>query len=134
MAEHPEEEEDQGKEFLIKFLALGDSGVGKTSLLYQYTDSHFNPRFVPTIGIDFREKRVPITVLSNRVNVWAVVVVFIYFVNDNKRNILCMLDGVAQQTMRSVHEENRFFRNEWVHPNFRRQIFASKLDVQSGLI
>lgn len=52
------EDEDQGREYLIKFLALGDSGVGKTSLLYQYTDGHFNPRFVPTIGIDFREKRV----------------------------------------------------------------------------
>ena len=52
------EEDDRGREYLIKFLALGDSGVGKTSLLYQYTDGHFNPRFVPTIGIDFREKRV----------------------------------------------------------------------------
>ena len=52
------DDEDQGREYLIKFLALGDSGVGKTSLLYQYTDGHFNPRFVPTIGIDFREKRV----------------------------------------------------------------------------
>ena len=52
------EEKDQDKEYLIKFLALGDSGVGKTSLLYQYTDGQFNPRFVPTIGIDFREKRV----------------------------------------------------------------------------
>ena len=48
---------EQGREHLIKFLALGDSGVGKTSLLYQYTDGRFNPRFVPTIGIDFREKR-----------------------------------------------------------------------------
>lgn len=47
----------EDKEILIKFLALGDSGVGKTSLLYQYTDCKFNPRFVPTIGIDFREKR-----------------------------------------------------------------------------
>lgn len=51
------EEKDQDREYLIKFLALGDSGVGKTSLLYQYTDGQFNPRFVPTIGIDFREKR-----------------------------------------------------------------------------
>ncbi|XP_074613153.1 ras-related protein Rab-27A-like isoform X1 [Acropora palmata] len=52
------EEDDRVREYLIKFLALGDSGVGKTSLLYQYTDGHFNLRFVPTIGIDFREKRV----------------------------------------------------------------------------
>ncbi|EDO49958.1 predicted protein [Nematostella vectensis] len=45
-------------DYLIKFLALGDSGVGKTSILYQYTDESFNPKFISTVGIDFREKRV----------------------------------------------------------------------------
>lgn len=43
--------------YLIKCLALGDSGVGKTSFLYQYTDGTFNFRFISTVGIDFREKR-----------------------------------------------------------------------------
>lgn len=45
-------------DYLIKFLALGDSGVGKTSFLYQYTDGIFHSRFISTVGIDFREKRV----------------------------------------------------------------------------
>nr|CAD7204389.1 unnamed protein product [Timema douglasi] len=44
-------------DYLIKFLALGDSGVGKTSFLYQYTDGTFKSRFISTVGIDFREKR-----------------------------------------------------------------------------
>ncbi|KPM06618.1 Ras-related protein Rab-27A-like protein, partial [Sarcoptes scabiei] len=35
-----------------------DSGVGKTSFFYQYTDGIFNHRFISTVGIDFREKRV----------------------------------------------------------------------------
>lgn len=45
-------------DYLIKFLFLGDSGVGKTSVLYQYTDGVFNSRFVSTVGIDFRIKKV----------------------------------------------------------------------------
>lgn len=45
-------------DYLIKFLALGDSGVGKTSFLFQYTDNTFNTKFISTVGIDFREKRV----------------------------------------------------------------------------
>uniref|UniRef100_T1GT13 Uncharacterized protein n=1 Tax=Megaselia scalaris TaxID=36166 RepID=T1GT13_MEGSC len=45
-------------DYLIKFLALGDSGVGKTSFLYQYTDGVFHSKFISTVGIDFREKRV----------------------------------------------------------------------------
>lgn len=45
-------------DYLIKFLTIGDSGVGKTSFLYQYTDGVFHTKFISTVGIDFREKRV----------------------------------------------------------------------------
>ncbi|EDW86225.1 uncharacterized protein Dwil_GK16937 [Drosophila willistoni] len=44
-------------DYLLKFLVLGDSGVGKTCLLYQYTDGRFHSQFISTVGIDFREKR-----------------------------------------------------------------------------
>lgn len=47
-------------DYLIKFLALGESGCGKTSFLYQYTDGNFQSRFISTVGIDFREKRLVI--------------------------------------------------------------------------
>lgn len=45
-------------DYLIKFLTLGDSGVGKTSFLYRYTDGIFNSKFITTVGIDFRQKRI----------------------------------------------------------------------------
>uniref|UniRef100_UPI003AAFE0C3 ras-related protein Rab-27B-like n=1 Tax=Centroberyx gerrardi TaxID=166262 RepID=UPI003AAFE0C3 len=48
-------------DYLIKLLALGDSGVGKTTFLYRYTDNKFNRKFTTTVGIDFREKRVMYT-------------------------------------------------------------------------
>ena len=43
-------------DYLIKFLVLGNSGVGKTSCLCQYVDKTFSPQFISTVGIDFREK------------------------------------------------------------------------------
>ncbi|NWV51266.1 RB27B protein, partial [Daphoenositta chrysoptera] len=49
---------DGDYDYLLKFLALGDSGVGKTTFLYRYTENKFNPKFITTVGIDFREKRV----------------------------------------------------------------------------
>ncbi|TNN60160.1 Ras-related protein Rab-27B [Liparis tanakae] len=52
---------DQDYDYLIKLLALGDSGVGKTTFLYRYTDLKFNRKFTTTVGIDFREKRVDYT-------------------------------------------------------------------------
>lgn len=45
-------------DYLIKFLTLGDSGVGKTSFLHQYADGKFESKFISTVGIDFREKRI----------------------------------------------------------------------------
>ncbi|KAJ4942563.1 hypothetical protein JOQ06_012417 [Pogonophryne albipinna] len=52
---------DWDYDYLIKLLALGDSGVGKTTFLYRYTDQKFNRKFTTTVGIDFREKRVMYT-------------------------------------------------------------------------
>ena len=45
-------------DYLIKLLVLGDSGVGKTSFLVRYVDDRFCDRFLSTVGIDFKEKRV----------------------------------------------------------------------------
>lgn len=49
---------DWDYDYLIKLLALGDSGVGKTTFLHRYTDNKFSRKFTSTVGIDFREKRV----------------------------------------------------------------------------
>ena len=39
---------------LFKLLLVGDSGVGKTSLMVRFTDDTFSPSFITTIGIDFK--------------------------------------------------------------------------------
>lgn len=40
----------------FKILLLGDSGVGKTSFLLQYTESQFNNVFISTIGVEYKMK------------------------------------------------------------------------------
>ena len=45
-------------DYLIKLLVLGDSGVGKTSFLVRFVDDQFSNRYLSTVGIDFKEKRV----------------------------------------------------------------------------
>lgn len=39
---------------MINCLLLGDSGVGKTSILIKYADRVFNQNYQPTFGVDFR--------------------------------------------------------------------------------
>lgn len=40
----------------FKIIILGDSGVGKTSLLHRYIDDRFNRNYKATIGADFSHK------------------------------------------------------------------------------
>src|SRR3990172_4725767 len=45
-------------DYTIKISVLGDSLIGKTSLLHRYCDDLYFPKYKQTIGIDFRIKRV----------------------------------------------------------------------------
>lgn len=44
---------NQDYDYLFKVLLIGNSSVGKSSLLFRFVDDVFNDNFVPTIGVDF---------------------------------------------------------------------------------
>ena len=48
------------KKVLLKVIILGDSGVGKTSLMNQYVNKKFSNQYKATIGADFLTKEVSI--------------------------------------------------------------------------
>ena len=52
----------------LKLLIIGESGVGKSSLLLRFTDDAFDPEQAATIGVDFKVKT--ITVNGNKVSGW----------------------------------------------------------------
>lgn len=41
---------------LIRILMIGDSSVGKTSLVLRYDNRGFNLRFTTTIGVDYSDR------------------------------------------------------------------------------
>lgn len=46
------------KKVLLKVIILGDSSVGKTSLMNQYVNKRFSNQYKATIGADFLTKEV----------------------------------------------------------------------------
>jgi Ras-related protein Rab-1A len=40
-------------DYLFKILLIGNSSVGKSSLLLRFVDQTYNEKFEPTIGVDF---------------------------------------------------------------------------------
>ncbi|KAF0971803.1 hypothetical protein FDP41_010026 [Naegleria fowleri] len=61
---------DNDGELFFKILLLGDSGVGKSTILSMFSESKFNVNHVSTVGVDF--KTVHLTVLNRPVQlqVW----------------------------------------------------------------
>ena len=57
-------------DFLFKILVVGESSVGKTSLLLRYTDDMFNDSFMSTIGVDFKIKTVSIDGKIVKLQIW----------------------------------------------------------------
>ncbi|KYO43392.1 ras-related protein Rab-35 isoform X1 [Alligator mississippiensis] len=60
----------RGYDHLFKLLLIGDSGVGKSSLLLRFADNTFSSSFVTTIGVDFRVRTVVLGGLRLRLQVW----------------------------------------------------------------
>ena len=53
------EDQSQHYDLLFKLLLIGDSGVGKTSILFSFSEEgSFNSTFTPTFGIDFKIKTI----------------------------------------------------------------------------
>ena len=68
-------------EITINILLLGDSNVGKTSLMIRFTDNKFEEDSSATIGVEFKNKVIQI---------------------DNKNIKLHILDTAGQEKFRSV--------------------------------
>ena len=61
---------DYDVDFVFKFLLIGESGVGKSSILLRFTDDVFSGRPVSTIGQDFKTKMLDIEGSRIEVQVW----------------------------------------------------------------
>ncbi|CAK9142673.1 unnamed protein product [Ilex paraguariensis] len=65
----PSSQESVGFDYLFKLLLIGDSGVGKSSLLLSFTSDSFQD-LSPTIGVDFKVKYADIGGKKLKLAIW----------------------------------------------------------------
>jgi hypothetical protein len=58
------------KRRLLKVIILGDSGVGKTSLMNQYVQKKFSKEYKATIGADFLTKEIEVDDKTVTMQIW----------------------------------------------------------------
>ncbi len=62
--------DSQSHDHVLKLLMAGDSGVGKSSLVYRFIDNTFTPTFISTVGVDFKIKNVALKQKKVRLQIW----------------------------------------------------------------
>lgn len=63
-------EENQDVLTTLKILIIGESGVGKSSLLLRFTDDTFDPEQAATIGVDFKVKTLTVDGNKAKLAIW----------------------------------------------------------------
>ncbi|OWM71489.1 hypothetical protein CDL15_Pgr005676 [Punica granatum] len=73
-------------DYLFKYIIIGDTGVGKSCLLLQFTDKRFQPVHDLTIGVEFGARMVTIDGRPIKLQIWdtiSYIVGFEYSVKEN---------------------------------------------------
>jgi len=63
-------DKDEQGDSLLKVLTIGDSGVGKSSLILRFADNVFAESYIATIGSDFKTKMVQVKDRRVKLQVW----------------------------------------------------------------
>mmetsp|Transcript_39823 Transcript_39823/g.55305 ORF Transcript_39823/g.55305 Transcript_39823/m.55305 type:complete len:212 (+) Transcript_39823:123-758(+) len=128
------------KRTLLKVIILGDSGVGKTSLMNQYVNKRFSNAYKATIGADFLTKEVQVGDRLITMQIWDTagqerfqsLGVAFYRGAD-----CCVLVYDVNQTKTFDHLEN--WREEFLlqacpqdPDNFPFVVLGNKIDVDDG--
>ena len=121
-------------DIILKILVLGDSSVGKTSLLLKYVDDYFPNVYVTTIGVEYKTKKVKINDLNITLQIWdtagqerfrSLAKSFM----KGADGILFVYDITSKQSFDSIR--NWIRQTEDVNSSFQKIIVGNKIDLNN---
>ena len=118
----------------LKLLIIGDSAVGKTSMLLKYTDNFFPESHLATIGVEYKTKEIECYGYNVELQVWDTAgqerfksITKSFFRNTN--GIIFVYDITNKNTFKNV--ENWVKDSEKNDFGFKRILVGNKIDLQN---
>nr|BAE89423.1 unnamed protein product [Macaca fascicularis] len=116
-------------DYLFKLLLIGDSGVGKTCVLFRFSEDAFNSTFISTIGIDFKIRTIELDGKRIKLQIWdtagqerfrtvttayyrgAMGIMLVYDITNEKSfdNIRNWIRNIEEHASADINVENAFF-------------------------
>ena len=119
-------------EIIFRVLLLGDSNVGKTSLMIRFTDNSFEENSASTIGIEFKNKEIELNEKKIKLNILdtAGQEKYLSVAKNFIRNgdgIIFTFDLTNEKSFKSI--KNWLMTSEEVNQGFQKILVGNKFDL-----
>ena len=122
---------------LYKILLLGDSTVGKTTLISKYVDNQFSPDHITTIGVEYKNKTIDLNGRNTNLQIWDTSGQERYqsITKNFYRNadgILFVFDVTNQDSF--DHIKNWLITSEENEKDFEKILVGNKIDLTDKIV
>jgi len=121
------------KDIKLKLLIIGDSNVGKTSMLLNYTDNYFPESHLATMGVEYKVKELKTNKFNIALQIWDTAgqerfrsITKSFFRNTN--GILFVYDITSRRSFQSVKD---WIKDSEMHDSgFEKILVGNKIDLE----
>jgi small GTP-binding protein len=121
---------------VFKILIIGDSNVGKSSLLIRFSDNEYYNNYITTIGLDFRTKKININNKIIRLEIWDAAgqerfraLTKLYY--RNCCGVLLVFDITDEKSFINIKNWINEFNKHCENPNVSKILIGNKCDLIS---
>jgi len=121
---------------VFKILIIGDSNVGKSSLLIRFSDNEYYNNYITTIGLDFRTKKININNKIIRLEIWDAAgqerfraLTKLYY--RNCCGVLLVFDITDEKSFINIKNWINEFNKHCEIPNVSKILIGNKCDLIS---